>query len=75
MKVEDVALAQRVKAALCRDRRISNCHIKVIAKEGVVYLRGKVDSGEQKDEAEHIACGSLGVKLVVNELILISGEN
>jgi len=70
--VTDSWLTSKTKIALFADDRVKGSQVKVETKDGVVYLRGKVDSAEAKAAAESVAKGIDGVKSVKNDLQVVS---
>jgi hyperosmotically inducible protein len=63
------ALTTKVKTALASDQGMKTlAKIDVDSEDGVVTLKGKVDSAEAKKKAEEIAKKVDGVKSVKNEL-------
>jgi hyperosmotically inducible protein len=65
----NAALTTKVKTALAKDAGIkTTTSIDVDSNEGVVTLKGKVDSAELKKKAEEIAKKVDGVKSVKNQL-------
>jgi len=66
--VDDANLTASVKAQLVADRASNLVRVDVDTNNGVVYLNGTVESGEQKDRAEQLAKRVDGVKRVVNNL-------
>ena len=72
MAVTDSWLTSKTKIALFADDRVKGSEVKVETKDGVVYLRGKVDSAEAKAAAESVAKGIDGVKSVKNDLQVVS---
>ena len=69
--VTDSWLTSKTKIALFSDDRVKGSQVKVETKDGVVYLRGKVDSAEAKAAAESVAKGIDGVKSVKNDLQVV----
>src|SRR4030095_7780421 len=69
---DDRWLTSKTKIALCADDRVKGSQVKVETKDGVVFLRGKVDSAEAKAAAETVAKGIDGVKSVKNDLQVVS---
>ncbi|WP_145184890.1 MULTISPECIES: BON domain-containing protein [unclassified Pseudomonas] len=65
-RVEDATLAAVVRARLLWSRTTANAPIEVQSSEGVVTLRGKVDSAEAKEQAGVLARTTEGVYLVNN---------
>ena len=70
--VSDSWLTSKTKIALFADDRVKGSQVKVETKDGVVFLRGKVDSAEAKTAAETVAKGIDGVKSVKNDLQVVS---
>jgi hyperosmotically inducible periplasmic protein len=63
------ALTTKVKTALAKDAGMkTTTNINVDSNDGVVTLKGKVDSAEMKKKAEEITKKVEGVKSVKNEL-------
>lgn len=52
---DDAALAKAVREALLRDAYVSRYDMKVRARNGMVYLDGRVDSSFKKTYAESVA--------------------
>ena len=70
--VSDSWITSKTKIALFADERVKGTQISVdTMKDGVVHLRGKVDSPEAKAAAEEIAKGIEGVKSVKNDLQVV----
>jgi hyperosmotically inducible protein len=69
---KDGWLASKTKIALYGDDRVSGTDINVDAKTGVITLRGKVASAEEKMAAEQIAKGVDGVTSVKNNLQVVA---
>jgi len=70
--VSDSWLTSKTKIALFADDRVKGSEVKVETKDGIVHLRGKVDSAEAKAAAESVAKGIDGVKSVKNDLQVVS---
>jgi hyperosmotically inducible protein len=70
--MSDSWLTSKAKIALFSDDRVKGRQVHVETKDGVVYLRGKVDSSEAKAAASDIAKGLEGVKDVKNELQVVA---
>ncbi|HEV8328164.1 MAG TPA: BON domain-containing protein, partial [Nitrospiraceae bacterium] len=64
--INDAWLTSKTKIALFADARVKGRQINVEAKDGLVMIRGKVDSDEAKKAAEEIAKLVDGVKSVKN---------
>ena len=65
---DDTALSEEVEEAFFRDSDVERYEIDVTARNGVVYLRGNVDSYFEKFKAEDIASRTRGVIDIVNNL-------
>ena len=65
---KNAGLTGRVKTALANDVGLKTLIINVDSDDGVVTLRGSVDSADTKSRAEQIAKKVDGVKSVKNEL-------
>jgi hyperosmotically inducible protein len=70
--INDTWLTSKTKIALFADARVKGRQINVEAKDGLVMIRGKVDSDEAKKAAEEIAKLVDGVKSVKNELQVVA---
>ena len=69
MSMHDEALSMSVRVALSGDKRISSLPIGIRVTNGDVFLKGSVDSFEQRDVAQFIVQGVSGVRHVnVDEL-------
>jgi hypothetical protein len=68
---KDSWITTKTKTALLADKRVSSFQIKVKTNRGVVMLRGKVDSAEERSAAERIARGIDGVRSVSNLLQVV----
>lgn len=66
--LNDPWLTTKTKIALFTDARVRGREINVESVQGVVILRGKVDSGEVKQAVDDLANGVHGVKSVKNDL-------
>jgi hyperosmotically inducible protein len=71
-QMEDSWLTAKTKIALFADARVKGRQINVETKDGLVMIRGKVDSDEAKKAAEEIAKLVDGVKSVKNELQVVA---
>jgi hyperosmotically inducible protein len=69
---KDSWLTAKTKIALFADDRVKGRHVNVETKNGIVMLRGKIDSAEAKSAAEDIAKGIEGIKGVKNELQIVA---
>ena len=70
--VTDSWVTSKTKIALFSDDRVKGSQVKVETIDGVVHLRGKVDSAEAKAAADSVAKGIDGVKSVKNDLQVVS---
>ena len=70
--MSDSWITSKAKIALFADDRVKGRQVHVETKDGVVMLRGKVDSAEAKSAALEIAKGIEGVKNVKNELQVVA---
>lgn len=75
VKLDNLALAAKVRAALRLNPDTSKVQIAIEADSGVVTLSGIVDSNEQRRNAEQIAAGVPGVKDVRNKVRTITDAN
>jgi osmotically-inducible protein OsmY len=70
--VNDSWITSKTKIALFADNRVSGTKVHVDTKNGVVHLRGKVDSDTAKAAAEEVTKGIEGVQSVKNELQVVA---
>jgi hyperosmotically inducible protein len=70
--VTDSWITAKTKIALYADGRVKGTQVSVDTKNGVVHLRGKVDSDEAKQAAAEIAKGVEHAKSVQNDLQVVS---
>jgi len=70
--VSDSWITSKTKIALFADERVKGTQVSVDTKNGVVHLRGKVDSDEAKSAAADVAKGIEGAKSVKNDLQVVS---
>jgi hyperosmotically inducible protein len=70
--INDSWLTSKTKIALFADARVKGSEINVETTQGLVMIRGKVDTNEAKQAAEGIAKGIDGVKTVKNDLQVIA---
>ena len=68
----DSWITSKAKIALFADDRVKGREVKVETQNGVVHLRGKVDSNEAKAAAADVAKGIDGVKSVKNDLQVVA---
>lgn len=69
--IDDGALTSSVKSQLGADRLNTLSRVGVETNNGVVYLTGEVETGEQKSRVGSVASQVSGVKQVVNNLQVI----
>jgi hyperosmotically inducible protein len=69
---KDAWLVSKTKIALYADERVHGTSVNVDAKNGVVTLRGKVTSADEKKAAEEVAKSVEGVSSVKNNLQVVS---
>jgi hyperosmotically inducible protein len=74
-KVSDSWITGKTKIALYADDRVSGTQINVDTMQGMVHLRGKVDSAAAKAAAEEVARGIEGVRGVKNELQVVPASS
>ncbi|HSL04918.1 MAG TPA: BON domain-containing protein [Nitrospiraceae bacterium] len=70
--INDTWLTAKTKIALAADGRVKGRQIEVETTEGLVVLRGKVDSDAAKQAAEEITKMLDGVKTVKNDLKVVA---
>jgi len=70
-EIRDSWITSKTKTALVGDKRVKARQIKVETQRGVVTLRGKVASGEERNAAEEITKGVDGVQSVRNTLEIV----
>jgi hyperosmotically inducible protein len=70
--VTDSWVTSKTKIELFADDRVKGSQVKVETIDGVVHLRGKVDSADAKAAATNVAQGIDGVKSVKNDLQIVS---
>jgi osmotically-inducible protein OsmY len=68
--VSDDSIHDQVLMRLAGDAEVKGGVIDVQVENGVVTLKGKVETAKQKTKAEHIARKVKGVKSVVNQLVV-----
>jgi hyperosmotically inducible periplasmic protein len=73
-EVTDDWLTLQTKLALLADERISSANVHVTTQEGVIKLRGKVDSAAEQQAAGEIARTVEGARDVHNQLTVVSRE-
>jgi hyperosmotically inducible periplasmic protein len=70
--INDTWITAKTKIALFADARVKGSEINVETTQGVVMIRGKVDTDVAKQAAEGIAKGIDGVKSVKNDLQVVA---
>jgi len=72
MNAADRELAQKVRKAIVDDKTLSTYahNVKVIARDGMVTLKGPVRSDEEKSQVEAKATEAAGAGKVTNELTI-----
>lgn len=70
--VSDSWITSKTKIALYSDERVKGTQVSVDTKNGVVHLRGKVDSDQAKTAAADVAKGIEGAKSVKNDLQVVA---
>jgi len=68
--LSDDSIHDLVKRKLANDPDVKGGALDIDVKDGVVTLRGKVETDKLKQKAEHLAKKITGVKKVVNEIQL-----
>jgi len=66
--VDDATITAAVKTKLVADRTSNLTRVDVDTTNATVYLKGTVESAEQKARAEQLAWDAKGVRGVVNQL-------
>ncbi|WP_243375491.1 BON domain-containing protein [Geotalea sp. SG265] len=69
-KVMDDQILADVKLGLSQSREINGWNIKTEVYQGNVTLSGAVRTGREKQVAEQIASGVMGVKAVFNQIVI-----
>jgi hypothetical protein len=70
MRQPDAWLTAKIQAKYFLDTTVKGHQIDVDTRKGVVTLTGRVDTDQQKQEAERIARETVGVAKVVNNLVV-----
>jgi len=70
--INDAYLTAKAKIALFADARVKGSEINVESAQGLMMIRGKVDSDAAKQAAEGIAKSIDGVKSVKNDLQVVA---
>ena len=71
MRLRDEAIADLVRCRLAEDDRISGLPIDVFVDNSDVYVRGVVDSEQQRKTLELIISGLAGVHDVILDRVLV----
>ena len=66
----DVALSQLIRARLQQDIRTAGATVDVSCTDGTICLIGQVDTEEQKDTALFLVEGLIGVKAVMDQIVV-----
>ena len=74
-QVSDDQIYDNVRRKLADDQVVKGGAMEVEVKDGVVTLRGKVETNEQKTKAEKLTRKVHGVKQVNNELVVVGKGN
>jgi osmotically-inducible protein OsmY len=70
-QLSDDAIYDLVKRRLANDPDVKGGALQIEVKQRVVTLRGKLETGKQKQKADKLARKVSGVKQVINEIVLI----
>ena len=68
MSLREQALAGIIRCRLSEDKRTSGQSIDVYVSNGDIFLLGTVDEDEQRDAAEVLVRGIIGVRGVVDRI-------
>jgi hypothetical protein len=68
---DDKTITREIQAALYHNATLKTRDISVIAQNGVVTLSGQVNSEGEKTSAENIVSSTVGVKQVINQLVVV----
>ncbi|HMA50992.1 MAG TPA: BON domain-containing protein [Magnetospirillaceae bacterium] len=66
MNSSDETITQNVKAMIAQQPALKADRVTVETRQGVVYLKGMVDTAAEKKDLESVAMQTSGVKKVVN---------
>ena len=72
--MKDSWITTKAKSSLVFDKRVAGRHVKVETYAGVITLRGKVSSAQERSAAEEIARGTGGVTSVSNALQVVPDD-
>lgn len=70
--VEDSTITARIEALYLLDQHLNPLNINTTTRDGNVMLSGSVNDQVQRDLAEDLALGVLGVRFVDNQLVVIN---
>ena len=70
--VEDSTITARIEALYLLDQHLNPLNINTTTREGNVMLSGSVNDQVQRELAEDLALGVLGVRFVDNQLVVIN---
>ena len=70
MDVRELVMAGLIRTRLCEDRRTGGQPIDVLVANGDVYLLGQVDTEDQRIAAETIVQGLVGVRQIVDKVVV-----
>jgi osmotically-inducible protein OsmY len=73
--IQDEALAGIVRNSLAQDKRIGGQAIAVRVAQGEVFLKGLVDSEDQRQLAELVVRGISGVRYVNTDELRVRGAS
>jgi len=73
MASQDEAITQSVKAMIAQRPALKADQVTVETRQGVVYLKGMVDTPAEKKDIESAAMQATGVKKVVNNTTVNKG--
>jgi osmotically-inducible protein OsmY len=72
MDVREQVMAGIIRTRLTEDKRTGGQPIDVLVSNGDIYLLGKVDSDDQRVAAETIVKGMVGVRQIVDYIVVRS---
>ena len=70
MEVRELVMAGIIRSRLTEDRRTGGQAIDVLVTNGDIYLMGRVDSDDQREAAEMIVRGLVGVRGIVDNIVV-----
>lgn len=73
MNASDDTITQNVKSMIAQQPALKADHVTVETRQGVVYLKGTVDTPAEKKDLESVAMQTTGVKKVVNGTTVSKG--